>query len=167
MFSYPAGENLKCAYPTIKETIPRSSLGYTTNNVYVGFPPLMADGRAVSAAWQPEAVSNQELLKKENITSNWQYRNYLTKHSKEIMQHNFREASNDMGYYKRNNNSSINNVASPYQYKSALDNTQPFGYHDSDLKQMYLSREQLELRKVSPVMTQEELLQRQSTYGKI
>ena len=41
MFSfYTTGENLKCAYPIIKETIPKSSLGYNTNNVYPQFPPL-------------------------------------------------------------------------------------------------------------------------------
>ena len=36
-----APEQLNCAYPIIKETIPKSSLGYNTNNKYPEFPPLM------------------------------------------------------------------------------------------------------------------------------
>jgi hypothetical protein len=30
-------ENVKCAYPNCQETIPRSNLGYASNNIYAGF----------------------------------------------------------------------------------------------------------------------------------
>lgn len=163
MFSFlHSGENLNCAYPVVKETIPRSSLGYNTNNQYPEFPAKMSDGRNLIASWQSEAVINNQLLKETGITSNWNYRQFLTKNANEIMTYNFTEACNDVGYYKRfveppkvpeNMNSS-----SPFMYKSSEDNTPVVGVSSSDLKDMYLSREQLNARKFSPAITQEELL---------
>jgi hypothetical protein len=43
-------------------------------------------------------------------------------------------------------------------FASVLDNSQPFGYETSDLKNYYLSRHQLQARMISPVITQNELL---------
>jgi hypothetical protein len=159
---------LNCAYPVIKETVPQSALGYHANNKYDGFPPLMSDGRSITATWQPESTINADLLKSNDIQSNWQYRRYLTKHATEVMQYNFRESSNDIGYYKRpldvldiqtNIVSGMNHT--PYKYNSVLDNTTPLGYVSSDLKDTYLTREQLNSRKISPVITQEQLLKMQ------
>lgn len=166
MFSYQP-EKLETAYPIIKETIPASSLGYNTNNKYPEFPPLMSDGRAVFGSWQPESILNADLLESNNIKSNWQYRRYLTKNSKEIMEYNFRESCNDAGYFKRpidlpsmQSNSVTGFTNSPYLYKSVLDNTNVLGHDNSDLKNLYLTREQLNARKISPVVTQEEFITR-------
>jgi hypothetical protein len=41
-----------------------------------------------------------------------------------------------------------------------LDRSQPFGYENSDLKNYYLTRQQLQARMVAPVITQNELLVR-------
>ena len=164
MFSNNAA-SLDYAYPIIKETVPQSALGYHANNKYDGFPPLMSDGRSVTATWQPESSINADLIQSNDIQSNWQYRRYLTQNAKEVMQYNFRESSNDIGYYKRpldvldiqsNLVSDINNK--PYTFNSVLDNTKPLGYVSSDLKDTYLTREQLNSRKISPVITQEQLL---------
>jgi hypothetical protein len=166
MFSYPQYEKLESAYPIIKETIPQSSLGYATNNKYPGFPPLMSDGRSITTTWQPEAVINDDLIQSNNLRSNWQYRKYLINNAKDIMEYNFRESSNDVGYYKRpidlpnmQSNKVTNMYGTPYNFNSVLDNTKPFGYQTSDLKEMYLSREQLDARKISPVITQSDLIQ--------
>jgi hypothetical protein len=167
MFSNPY-ERIDNANPIIKETVPQSSLGYATNNKYPEFPPLMSDGRSITASWQPEALINADLLQSNGIQSNWQYRKYLMKNSKEIMEYNFRESSNDIGYYKRpidlpniqSNLVSQKLYTSPYNYETVLDKTKPFGYQTSDLKELYLSREQLNARKIAPVITQEELLRR-------
>lgn len=166
MFSYPQYEKLESAYPIIKETIPQSSLGYATNNKYPGFPPLMSDGRSITTSWQPEAVINDDLIQSNNLRSNWQYRKYLINNAKDIMEYNFRESSNDVGYYKRpidlpnmHSNKVTNMNGTPYNFNSVLDNTKPFGYQTSDLKEMYLSREQLDARKISPVITQSDLIQ--------
>jgi len=166
MFSYPQYEKLESAYPIIKETIPQSSLGYATNNKYPGFPPLMSDGRSITTTWQPEAVINDDLIQSNNLRSNWQYRKYLINNAKDIMEYNFRESSNDVGYYKRpidlpnmQSNKVTNMNGTPYNFNSVLDNSKPFGYQTSDLKEMYLSREQLDARKISPVITQSDLIQ--------
>jgi hypothetical protein len=164
MFSYHP-ENLESAYPIIKETVPQSALGYHLNNKYDNFPPLMNDGRSVTNTWQPESTINADLLKSTGIQTNWQYRNFLVHHAKDIMEYNFREASNDVGYYRRpievdgmqtNRISDMNTT--PYLYKSVNDETRPKGFVSSDLKDMYLTKEQLESRKISPVITQEQLL---------
>jgi hypothetical protein len=42
-------------------------------------------------------------------------------------------------------------------FSSILDNEKPLGFTGGDLKDNYLSREQLYARKVSPVITQEKL----------
>ena len=159
---------LDCAYPVIRETVPQSALGYHANNKYDGFPPLMSDGRSVTATWQPESTINADLLKSNNIQSNWEYRRYLTKNASNIMQYNFRESSNDVGYYKRpldvldiQSNLVSDTNRSPYVFNSVLDSTKPIGYSTSDLKDTYLTREQLNSRKISPVITQEQLLKMQ------
>jgi hypothetical protein len=165
MFSYPYYEKIESAYPVIKETIPKSSLGYATNNKYPEFPPLMSDGRAITASWQPESSINDDLIQSNNLRSNWQYRKYLTNNAKDIMEYNFRESSNDVGYYKRpidlpniQSNAVSNMNGIPHNFSSILDQSKPFGYQTSDLKEMYLSREQLDARKISPVITQADLI---------
>jgi len=160
-------EKIDCAYPVIKETVPQSDLGYHSNNKYDNFPPLMSDGRSITNTWQPESTINADLLKTTGIKTNWQYRNFLIHHAKDIMEYNFREASNDVGYYKRpidvadiqtNVVSGMNNT--PYFYNSVVEQTRPKGFVSSDLKDIYLTREQLESRKISPVITQEQLLKK-------
>lgn len=153
------GESLDNAYPPNKQNAPRSALGYHTNNKYDNFPPLMSDGRALVGSWQPESAENERILKENGIKSNWQYRKYLTRNAVDIMNTNYSESANDVGYIKRefDTNTDVKNTT-PYLYKSVLDNTKPLGYQTSDLKEMYLSREKLESRKVAPAVTQAELL---------
>lgn len=163
-----AGQRVAIVHPTIDE-LPRSAQGYTTNNVYPGFPPIMADGRALIASWQPEAVENDAILKNSGIKSNWEYRKYLTQNAHQIMRQNFESAANDMGYYERGGmepgNSEFSPMfstmpkrhANPSLYKSILEPEQEYGRFESDLKANYLSREQLAARMVSPVVTQAEL----------
>jgi hypothetical protein len=134
-----------------------STLGYNTNNQYPKFPPMMADGRAVVSSWQPESAINDHLIKKNGIKSNWEYRRYLTDNGYKITEQNFKETCNDTGYHISPAAASTT-ANSPYSYASAYDNTKPSGYQDSDLKQQYLTREQLDSRKVAPVLTQEQLL---------
>jgi hypothetical protein len=119
----------------------------------------MNDGRAITASWQPESIINKSIINENGIKSNWEYRRYLTSHSKEIMEYNFREASNDVGYYKRPIDlpniqsdvvSGLNGI--PYRFESVADKKKPFSYQTSDLKELYLSREQLDARKVAPVV---------------
>jgi hypothetical protein len=46
----------------------------------------------------------------------------------------------------------------PYVFSSALDSSQPFGYETSDLKNVYLSRYELQSRMMAPSISQSEYL---------
>jgi hypothetical protein len=50
---------------------------------------------------------------------------------------------------------------SPFLYATVADKSQPYGYEDSDLKNIYLSRNDLQSRMIAPVVTQDQLLMRQ------
>lgn len=164
MFSFlnNNNNNYSSAYPTIKETIPPSHLGYHTNNRFPEFPPMMADGRSLVSSWQPESAMNERIIKDNGIKSNWQYRKFIKQHANEIIDYNLQEACNDTGYFVKNDNKQ-DRIGEPYLYKSINDNTKVLGFEkDSDLKELYLSRERLDARKIAPSMTQSELIQ---TYG--
>lgn len=159
MFSYPQPEPVNKEYATYT-TSDKSKLGYATNNIYSNMPPRMTDGRSLIASHQPEAILNETLLKNSNVSTNWEYRKFLTDNSQKIAQDNFREACNDVGYYERflpnerGYNSSTHSTPSNYlQYKhqNTLLN------ENSDLKELYLSREDLN-KKFEPVtFTQDQL----------
>ncbi len=118
----------------------------------------MADGRNY-ADWQPGAVVNERIKAQAGIQSNSQYRQYLTHNATQIMQANQMEACNQCGNCVYNTSNPLQSHSNtPYVFTSALDNSQPFGYESSDLKNYYLSRQQLQARMIAPVITQNELL---------
>lgn len=161
--SFNNAQTVESAFPIIKETVPKSSLGYNTNNQYPEFPPLMMDGRAVVASYQPESAINNNIILENNIQSNWEYRKYLTNNAVDVMDRNFRDACNDAGYYT--NSYDINGtpyqltctpsiirdpMSTPYVFKSDNLTQIPFGYASSDLKDVYLSRDALTEQKNIP-----------------
>ncbi len=131
-----------------------------SNNIHFNFPPIMSDGRNYSS-WQPGAVINEQLREQNNITSNWKYREFLTKNATNIMNTNLILACDNCGAcppkYNGNQNPS-SQYNNPYVFSSPLDNSQPFGYCDSDLKNIYLSRYELQSRMVAPVLSQDQYL---------
>jgi len=131
--------------------------GYQTNNIYDNFPPLMCDGRTVTASYQPQSLVNKKIIEETGIQTNWQYRRYLTANAPDVIKYDYVEAANDIGYYKRYEDTPLP-FNTPYTYQSFLNTDKPKGYEDSDMKQLYLTREQLEARKVAPVITQSELI---------
>jgi hypothetical protein len=154
LFDKNSIDTVRPAYPILQ--IPKSSLGYTANNQYSSYPPLMSDGRSVMSSWQPEAVINRNLLADTGITSNWQYRKYMIDNAEKIIKYNCAEACNDTGYFVQYvNPSNDQSFGTPkfYQYYQ-----EPTIGQVSDLKQTYLTREQLAANSVSPVVTQDELL---------
>lgn len=121
-----------------------------SNNIHFDFPPIMADGRTYSS-WQPEAVINDRIRQQENITTSWQYRQFLINNASDIMKINNQEACSELGLptHFQTNATPSSNV--PFTFKSAFDtNTPGFGYCNSNLKQPYLTREQLQARMVAP-----------------
>ena len=121
-----------------------------SNNIYYNMPPIMNDGRNFST-WHPECLINENLKKAEGIQSNWDYRRFLQTNATTIMKYNYLEASNASG---NNPSTIVNNQSSsnsPFVFTSTHDQRKPvFGYNNSDLKQSYLTREQLNARMVAP-----------------
>ena len=128
-----------------------------SNNIHFDFPPIMADGRNF-ANWQPGAVINEKIRENAGITSNWQYRKYLMENADQIIKYNQLGACEQSsgGVVNYGGEEKLN--GSPFLYNSYLENSQPFGYENSDLKNSYLTRQPLQERMVTPVITQEQLL---------
>ena len=127
-----------------------------SNNIHFDFPPIMTDGRNY-AKWQPGAVINQEIRKDNNIKSNWQDRQFLTTNADSIIKSNQLEACDNCCYCPTLKvGESVPNT--PFLYKSCMEKSQPYGYENSDLKQLYLSSQQLQARMVAPILTQEQYL---------
>lgn len=121
-----------------------------SNNIHFNFPPIMADGRNF-VQWQPDAVVNNRIQQKEGITNNWNYRQYLQQNGLQIMNYNTAESCYELGLdpHVQTGKTPSDNV--PYTFRSTFDTGKPgFGYCNSDLKNPYLSREQLNSRLVAP-----------------
>ena len=121
-----------------------------SNNIHFNFPPIMADGRNYST-WQPDAVVNERIQKQEGIHSNWQYRQYLQNNATHIMNYNSIETCYDLGLDPHTQTGKTPSSNVPYKFKNTFDRSTPgYGYCNSDLKNPYLSREQLNARMVAP-----------------
>lgn len=156
--------NLDNAYPEVKGSLSRTMYQVHTNIQYPEIPPFVSAGMRVSASWQPESKHNADLLVKNGITTNWQYRKYLTNNAKDIMEYNYRESVNDQNEKIRNaeppqiqSNEVIGFNNTPRLQENMSDMTHRFGKPTSDLKNRYLSREQMDALKISPVIYQKEL----------
>ena len=123
---------------------------YASNNIHYDMPPMMSDGRNY-ATWQPEAVINSKIQKQEGLKTNWEYRTYLQNNAQNIMKFNYMDAVSASG---NNPNSYLNTQPSsntPFVFQSTHDKRKPsYGYNNSDLKQNYLTREQLNARMMAP-----------------
>ena len=114
----------------------------------------MADGRNF-ASWKSSCSLDEEIKKKINIQSNWDYRQFLTQHSNNIMKHNLKLMCDGCCKCSYNTN---NEGENKYLFTSCSDSTTPYGYQESDLKNMYLSRQSLNSQLMAPILTQEQYL---------
>jgi len=121
-----------------------------SNNIDFNSPAKMADGRNF-AQWQPDAVTNERLQMKEGIQTNWGYRQFLQNNGLQIMNYNNQEACYTLGLDPHVNTGKTPSNNVPYTFKGTFDSSTPgFGYYNSDLKNPYLSREQLNSRLIAP-----------------
>ena len=121
-----------------------------SNNIHFNSPPIMNDSRIYSS-WQADAAVNNRIQQKEGITNNWNYRQYLQQNGLQIMNYNTKEACYELGLdpHVQTGKTPSDNV--PYTFRSTFDTSRPgFGYCNSDLKNPYLSREQLNSRLIAP-----------------
>lgn len=145
------GVELSNAYPPLRNNYS----GYSINNKYMNKPPNTSDGRNIISSWTPQDVINKELVKRNGIQSNWQYRQYMIKNADQLRNDMLQNSLNDMGYTIQNINTNFdnvkiyNNINEPITHKqSSL----------SDLKNNYLTREQLQSQMVVPSLTQAEII---------
>jgi hypothetical protein len=126
-----------------------------SNNYDFNSPAKMADGRLWSQ-WSPDAVVNNRIQQKEGIQSNWQYRQYLQNNGLQVMNYNSMESCYTLGIdpHVKSDRTPSDNV--PYKFKNTFDTSKPgFGYCNSDLKNPYLTAEQLNARLISPSINPE------------
>ena len=120
------------------------------NNTYYTMPPLMCDGRNYTS-WQPESVINDQIKQDAGINSNWKYRQYLQNNANSIMKFNSMEtiaASGNNPYAVDNKVASSN---TPYLFSSTHDTSKHnFGFNNSNLKQDYLTKQQMSARMIAP-----------------
>jgi len=121
-----------------------------SNNIDFNFPPIMNDGRNF-ATWSPDAVVNERIQRKEGIKTNWGYRQFLQKNGLQIMNFNNQEACYTLGLDPHYNTDATPSSNVPYTFKGTFDTSSPgFGYCNSDLKNPYLTRQQLNARLIAP-----------------
>ena len=154
------GQNLASAYPNLQT----SNTGYQTNNQYSNFPPLMQDGRSVIASCHPETFVNEALLKSEGIQSNWQYRQFMTANSHTICAKMFNDALNDVGVMSSQDYNGADKLfTTPKLYSSMNEPISHIQAKPSDLKETYLTREQLHNKLIVPSLTQEQMVRQWQT----
>ena len=128
-----------------------------SNNIHFNSPPIMHDGRNY-ATWQSGATINENLRKEKKITHNWEYRKYLIDNADTIIKSNQKNACDNCSNCSLEVNE-VKNTQTPFLYNAASNKkTQPYGYENSDLKNLYLSRQELH-NKITPVFTEEQLVQ--------
>lgn len=119
-----------------------------SNNIHFNFPPIMNDGRNYSS-YVPGSAMDKEIKKRQNIKTNSDYRAYLQNNADQIIKNNQLNACNECSSCPYINNGN-KNMSQPYIFNSILSNDQPFGYQGSDLKNIYLSRQQMEAKMYAP-----------------
>jgi hypothetical protein len=122
-----------------------------SNNIHFNFPPIMSDGR-IHSSWQPASTINNQIKRSAGIHNNWEYRRYLTNNASTIMQYNSSSYCNELGLPKHIYTDANVTTNLPHRYKSTFDTNPPaYGYNrNSDLKNPYLTRQQLQARKSAP-----------------
>lgn len=120
------------------------------NNVYFDIPELMNDGRMTN--YKPNAFLNNQVLKQEHAMCDAEYRTYLQKNADSVILKNQLHVNQNVATQKLSNTQIENtNELGPHIYASVNDTTKPFGYKESDLKEMYLTRTQLQSRLYTPI----------------
>lgn len=129
-----------------------------SNNINFNYPPIMSDGRNY-ATWQPDAVINEKIQKKEGIKNNWEYRKFLQNNGLKLINYNNEETCYAVGLNPHYNTNTTPSSNVPYTFKGTFDTSKPgFGYCNSDLKNPYLTSEQLNARLISPSISKSNII---------
>lgn len=119
-----------------------------SNNIHFDFPPIMNDARNFST-FIPNIELDNHIKQQHNIINNSDYRLFLQNNAVDIMRSNYVGCS-------INSNITLNhlvkkyNGSKPYIFNNLLSRDQPYGYEGSDLKDIYLTKQDLNNRIHSP-----------------
>ena len=126
-----------------------------SNNIHFNVAPMMSDGRMFTM-FNPSCNANTKLRNNLNITNNYDYRQWLINNGNTIREKNLQLAKNENSEcIEAARNIKTNDK---YLFQGCADNSKPFGYESSDLKNLYLTRNQLKARTNAHILTQEQLL---------
>ncbi len=126
-----------------------------SNNIHFNTPALMNDGRLFSN-YDSSCKSNKKLKESLGINNNYSYRQWLIHNGNSVINKNKDVFFNNCsGCVKQ---ASQAPSGTKYLFKDCADNSTPFGYENSDLKKLYVSRHTLQSKLKAPIMTQEQLL---------
>jgi hypothetical protein len=117
-----------------------------SNNIHFNFPPLMDDSRLFSNYYS-SVLNDSVFQNNKNIKNNSDYRKYLQINADAIIKNNQYITCVESGTISNNNSQPTTNIQSPYIFGTILSRDQPFGYETSDLKNIYLSKQQLDAQK--------------------
>ncbi len=126
-----------------------------SNNIHFNLPPLMSDGRQ-HTNFDPACKANTKLRQSLGIKNNYDYRQWLINNAKTIMKYNKQKSCDETSdcVTEASNAPKTNK----YLYQGCADMSTPYGYETSDLKNLYLSSQQLNSNLSAPILTQEQLL---------
>ena len=131
-----------------------------TNNIHYKYPAMMDDGNLYTD-WNSACKSNNQLKKNAGITDNYEYRQWLINNSNSIIRQNQESANQDtcVNIFPK-----FTDRNSKYIFRNCNDTTKPFGYENSDLKNLYLSKEKLQEKLTAPIMSQHDLIKNGLSY---
>ena len=126
-----------------------------SNNIHFNIPPLMSDGRHYTT-FDPSCKANNELRDSLGIKNNYEYRQYLIHNGNNVAKKNKESACNECSQCVKE--AAQVPPQQKYLFKNCADQSRPYGYEGSDLKNLYFTRQALQSRLKAPIMTQEQLL---------
>ena len=116
---------------------------YTPNNqVDANTPGILSDGRLFTDYTQ-NSIVNDTIRKEHNLKTNEEYRRFMVYQTDAILQYNYEQmvTANQPKMYPSTMH------GEPFLYNSIQDNSKPFGYQESNPKNNYLTREQIDDKK--------------------
>lgn len=126
-----------------------------SNNIHFNIPPSMNDGRLFSN-YEAACHANKQLKESLGITNNYQYRQWLIHNGNKVASKNNQLACHESSQCVKE--ASQAPKTQKYLYKSCADRSRPYGYENSNLKNMYVSRQAQNSLLQAPILTQEQLL---------
>ena len=128
-----------------------------SNNIHSGFPPLMDDGRNFVIG--DTNVHNTNIKEKYGVMDNYEYRQMLIRHGDRIVRQNQEDACDQCCFCPNNHSlnplqtlKGLGNSPNKFIYKSCTDDRMPYGFENSDLRNLYVSSTALQSRLYTPLL---------------